>query len=168
MWEVCVSWFFILFGKHPGSFTARKQRDAAGMVWVFWRWVWCWIIWLFVEDPTYHHPGWRMKEHPDNTLTPWVSDQCMLMSEVSYGIYPTSLSWAFWRWKWFCVQTLVQAVLYLWEVLFTCSTYFILHMYLLILPPVYQITCFTHSGPCQTSLGLWSSRNCWEIKLSQI
>lgn len=38
MWEVYVSRFFIFFGKHPGSFTARKQRDAAaGMVWVFWR-----------------------------------------------------------------------------------------------------------------------------------
>lgn len=39
----------------------------------------------------------RMKEHLDNTLTPQISDQCMLMSEVSYGIYPTSLYCAFWR-----------------------------------------------------------------------
>lgn len=37
LWEGYVSQFFILFGKHLGPFTDRKQRDAAGMVWVFWR-----------------------------------------------------------------------------------------------------------------------------------
>lgn len=32
MWEMHVSRFFILFGKHPGSFTARKQRDGVGVL----------------------------------------------------------------------------------------------------------------------------------------
>lgn len=33
------------------------------------------------------------------------------MSEVSCGIFPTSLCWAFWRWRWFCLQTISTSCL---------------------------------------------------------